>query len=73
MTGCDANSSFYGKGKKSVYALVMKSSVAQQQLSRCGDKLDIEDNVVEDLFEFTRHVIYGDSKSKTIAEAHAIK
>ena len=73
MTGYDANSSFYGKGKKSVYDLVMKSSVAQRQLSRCGDKLDIEDDVVEDLLEFTRHVIYGDRKSKTMAEEHAIK
>ena len=73
MTGCDANSSFYGKGKKSVYELVMKSSVAQRQLSRCGDKLDIEDDVLENLFEFTRHVIYGDRKSKTVADACAIK
>ena len=73
MTGCDANSSFYGKGKKSVYDLVMKSSVAQQQLLWCGDKLDIEIDVVEDLFEFMRHVIYGDRKSKTMAEARAIK
>ena len=30
MTGCDANSSFYGKGKTSVYGQVMKSTVAQR-------------------------------------------
>ena len=41
MTGCDANSGFYGKGKKSVYDPVAKSPVAQQQLSRCGDSLDL--------------------------------
>jgi len=52
MTGCDANSSFYGKGKKSVYDRVAKSPVAQRQLSRCGDSVDLEE-----LFQFTRHVI----------------
>ena len=31
MTCCDANSSFYGKGNKSVYSQVAKSSVAQNQ------------------------------------------
>ena len=33
-TGCNANSSFYGKGKKSLYDQVMNSNVAQRQLSR---------------------------------------
>ena len=73
MTGCDANSSFYGKGKKSVYDQVMNSPVAQRQLSRCGDSLDLDEEVAKDLFKFTRHVIYGDHKSKTMAEAHAKK
>ncbi|KAG1680240.1 hypothetical protein GQR58_012475 [Nymphon striatum] len=45
MTGCDANSSFYGKGKKSVNDQMMKSPVAQRQLSRCGDNLDIDEKV----------------------------
>ncbi|KAG0721311.1 hypothetical protein GWK47_006404 [Chionoecetes opilio] len=61
--GCDANSSFYGKVKNSMYDQVMKSPVAQRQLSRCGDSLDLDEEVVEDLFEFTRHVIYDDHKS----------
>jgi len=52
MTGCDANSSFYGKGKKSVHDRVAKSPVARRQLSRCGDSVDLEE-----LFQFTRHVI----------------
>ena len=30
MTGCDANSGFYSKGKKSVYDQVAKSPVAQR-------------------------------------------
>ena len=52
MTGCDANSSFYCKGKKSVYDRVAKSPVAQRQLSRSRDSVDLEE-----LFQFTRHVI----------------
>ena len=70
MTGCDANSGFYGKVKKLVYDQVAKNPVARRQLSWCGESLDLEEEEVEQLFEFTRHVIYGD-KSSTIAEARA--
>ena len=59
FTGCDANSDFYGKGKSSVYDKVVKSSVARQQLSQCGDSLDLEKEVEQELFAFTRQVIYG--------------
>jgi hypothetical protein len=31
---------------------------AQWQLSRCGDTLEIYEEVVQELFQFTRHVIY---------------
>ena len=64
------NSGFYGKGKKSVYDQVAKSPVARRQLSRCGESLDLEEEVVE---QFTRHVMYGDNKSSTIAEVRAAK
>ena len=73
MTGCDANSSFYSKGKKSVYDRVANSPVARQQLSRCGDTINLEEEVLQELFHFTRHVIYGDKKSSTVAEASAAK
>ena len=73
MTGCDANFGFYGKGKKSVYDQVAKSPVARQQLSQCGDSLELEEEVLQELFKFTRHVIYGDHKSSTMAEARAVK
>ncbi|KAJ3583726.1 hypothetical protein NHX12_015651, partial [Muraenolepis orangiensis] len=52
---------------------VAKSPVARRQLSRCGDSLDLEEEVIEELFEFKRHVIYGDKKSSTMAEARAAK
>ena len=73
MTGCDANSGFYGKGKKSVFDKVAKTPIAQQQLSRCGESLDLQEDVQEELFKFTRHVIYGDKTSDTMAEARAAK
>ena len=69
MTGRDANSGFYGKGKKLVYDQVAKNAMARRQLSWCGESIDLEEVEVEQLFEFTRHVIYGDNKSSTIAEA----
>ena len=67
---CDwlcANSGFYGMRKKSVYDLVAKSPLVRWQLSPCGEDFDLEEEVV------TRHVIYGDNKSSTIAEARAAK
>ena len=53
MTGCNANSGFYGKGKKLVYDQVAKNPVARRQLSWCEESLDLEEEVVE---QFTRHV-----------------
>ena len=35
MTGCNANSGFYGKGKMSLYVKVAKSHIERQQLSWC--------------------------------------
>lgn len=73
MTGCDSNSSFYGKGKKSVYDQVAKSPVAQRQLLRCGDDLHLKEEVENELYGFVRNVIYSDSNSNTMAEARAAK
>ena len=67
FTGCDGNSGFYGKGKKSLYQLAEKSPVAKRLLMHCGE------DVIEDLFQFTRHIIYGDNKSTTMAESRAAK
>ncbi|XP_042559402.1 polyunsaturated fatty acid lipoxygenase ALOX15B-like [Clupea harengus] len=73
QSNCLDNFGFYGKGRKSVYDQVANSPVAQQQLSQCGDSLDLEEEVLQELFKFTRHVIYGDHKSSTMAEARAVK
>jgi len=73
ITGCDANSSFYGKGKSSVYDKVTRSDAAQQTLLKCGNSLDINEDILDELFKFTRNVIYGDNKSSSMAEARADK
>ena len=59
MSCCDANSSFYGKGKKLMYDRVMKSPVTRQQLSQCANSLDLDEEALEELFRFTHHVMYG--------------
>ena len=55
ITGCDANSSFYGKGK----LLLLK----------CGNNLDVDEDTIGELFKSTCSVIYGDNKSSCMAEA----
>ena len=71
---CDANSGFYGKGKSTVYSKVAKSSVAQRQLSQCGNSLDLEEDVVEELNLSSHNILnYGDKKSGTMAESHTAK
>ena len=54
-----------------VYDKVAKSADAREQLSKCGNSLDIEKEAIEELFEFTRHVIYGDKMSRTMGTARA--
>jgi hypothetical protein len=56
-----------------VYDQVAKIPGAQRQLSRCGDTLENDEEVVEELFQFMRHVIYGDNNSSSMAEARAAK
>ena len=39
-----------------MYDKVAKSPMARRQLLHCGDSLDLKEEVLEDLFKFTRHV-----------------
>ena len=73
LTGCDANSGFFGKGKLSVYDKVARSAEARELLSKSGNSLDIEEEAIEELFKFTRTVIYNDKMSKTMGTARAAK
>ncbi len=60
-------------GKPSVYHKVAQSALAQHQLAKCGERVDLEEEVLQELFKFTRQVIYGDMKSGTMAESRAAK
>ena len=50
-----------------------RSDAAQQTLLKCGNSLDINEDILDELFKFTRNVIYGDTKSSSMAEARADK
>jgi len=73
ITGCDANSSFYDKGKSLVYDKVTGSVAAQQTLLKCGYSLDFDEYIIDELLKITCNVIYGDNKSSSMAEARADK
>ena len=73
MTGCDANSGFYGKGKLSVFEQVAESPHVRRQLSRCGNSLELDDEVLEGLFQLTQEVIHNDKMTSNMVDAHASK
>ena len=73
ITGCDSNSRFYGKGKSLVYDKVTRSVAAQHKLLKCGNSLNVEEDIIDELFKFRCNMIYGDNKSSSMAEAHADK
>lgn len=73
MTGCDANSGFFGKGKKKTFENIEKSQIAQKQISQCGESLILEEDVLQSLMQFTQLIMYGDAGSKSMAEARAKK
>jgi len=50
-----------------------RSVAAQQTLLKCGNSLDVDEDIIDELLKFTLNVIYGDNKSSSMAEAHADK
>ena len=73
MTGCDANSGFFGNGKKKTFEKFENSESAWRQLMQCGECLEIDEEVIQDLMQFTRHIMYGDNTSQSMAEARTTK
>jgi len=39
----------------------------------CGNSLDIDEDIIDELLKFTCNVIYGDKKSSSMAEVHVDK
>jgi len=73
ITGCDANSNFYAKGKSLAYDKVTRSVAKQQTLLKCGNSLDVDEDIIDKLLKFTCNVIYGDNKSSFMVEARVDK
>ncbi|MES9882370.1 MAG: hypothetical protein ABW185_15975 [Sedimenticola sp.] len=73
MTGCDANSCFYGHGKISLYEKMMKCPEARTLLSKCGDALPLTDDVLGDLKCYVIRYVYGDARSSSLDLARAAK
>jgi len=65
IIGCDANSSFYGKSKSLACDKVTRSVAAQQTQLKCGNNLDVDEDIIDELLKFTHNVIYGDNKSSS--------
>lgn len=73
LTGCDHNSSFYGASKKLIADRLDKSKEAQGLLAACGTQLLVTEQVISDLERFVIRYVYGDTKSKTLAESRTAK
>ncbi len=73
MTGCDANSCFYGHGKKVLFERMAKSPEARSLLSRCGEHLPLRDDASDDLKAYIIRYVYGDLQSSSLDLARAAK
>ena len=67
----------YRKNKGGSQGKVAKSAEARQQLSKCGNSLDIEEEAIEELFELTRlveeEIFLNLSYQKTVRKMKAMK
>ena len=73
LTGCDHNSGFYGASKKLIADRLEKSKEPHDLLAACGTELLITEQVISDLERFVIRYVYGDTKSKTLGDARAVK
>ncbi len=73
MTGCDANSCFYGHGKMSLYKKMAKSPEDRSLLSKCGESLPLNDDVLHNLNSYVIHYVYADVQSSSLDVTRAAK
>ena len=70
LTGAEATSGFFGKGKKTVMKNAFKCiSETKERLEDFGKTLVLSEKVINDLIMFVIRFIYNDKKSKTLAES----
>jgi len=53
LTGCDANSCFFGHGKMSLYDILSKSTESRNLISKCGECLSLSVDVLKFLSEYS--------------------
>ena len=73
MTGCDANSCFYGHGKTTLYDKMAKNTKARKILSKCGKNLPLNTDVLNELISYVIQFVYGDVHSSNLDSARAAK
>ena len=66
MTGCDANTCFYGNGKTTLYDKMAKSVEARRILSKCGESLPLNEDALNELVSYVIRFVYGDLHSSPL-------
>ena len=72
ITGCDHNSGFFGRGKKSLFEKLKKDRQAQELLQEVGESLTLEDSVRLNMKRFVLWKMYGEN-TDSCAKARASK
>jgi len=52
---------------------VTRSVTAQHTLLKCGNRLDFDGDIIDELLKFIHNMIYGDNKSSSMTEDCADK
>jgi len=55
------------------YEKLLKSAKARSLISKCGERLALSDDTLNDLKPFAIRYIYGDTQSSTLNQARATK
>ena len=73
LTGCDATSGFFGRGKKVIMRNVMKLlETANFYLKDFGKNLTMDKDVYENIIMLIIRFVYNDKKSLNLAESRSI-
>ena len=57
MTGCNATSGFYGKGKAKLFDKVRKSDRAKEQLEHLGENEILAEECTQDFSQFIIEIV----------------
>ena len=72
-SGADAVSGFFGRSKKSIYDLSIKSPDNMKLLEPLGSRVPCKTSVVDSMVKYTLRCVYNDSKSTSLSESRSTK